>query len=88
MHVEGADVVVGLGLRPYLTGRGLGLRFVEAGIEFAVERFHPQRLRLAVASFNKRAITVYERAGFERVRAYDHETNGGVHCFLELVRPA
>jgi ribosomal-protein-alanine N-acetyltransferase len=38
--------------------------------------------------FNARAIRVYERAGFRPVRDYDHETNGGVHRFLELARPA
>jgi [ribosomal protein S18]-alanine N-acetyltransferase len=87
VQMEGADAVLGLGLRPDLTGRGLGLGFVEAGVAFAVERIRPDRLRLSVAAVNERAITVYERAGFERLRAYDHETNGGVHPFLELVRP-
>jgi len=56
----------GLGLRPDLTGRGLGLEFVEAGMAFARERFGPRRLVLDVAEFNERAIRVYERAGFRR----------------------
>jgi RimJ/RimL family protein N-acetyltransferase len=54
----------GLGLRPDLTGRGLGLEFFRAGLEFGRERFQPARIVLAVAAFNQRAITVYERAGF------------------------
>ena len=37
---------------------------------------------------NKRAIRVYERAGFTALRTFDHETNGGVHRFLEMARPA
>ena len=82
--VEGDDVVVGLGLRPDLTGRGLGLAFVEAGLAFARERFGPGRFRLSVATFNERAIRVYERAGFEPLRTYDHATNGGVYPFLEM----
>ncbi len=86
--LEGDDVIVGLGLRPDLTGRGLGLAFVEAGLAFARERFGPSRFRLSVATFNERAIRVYERAGFEPLRTYDHETNGGIHPFLEMVRPA
>jgi RimJ/RimL family protein N-acetyltransferase len=61
---------VGLGLRPDLTGRGLGLSFVEAGLQFARERFAPRRFRLAVLSWNERAIRVYERAGFQLVRAF------------------
>ena len=85
-HREGDEVVVGLGLRPDLTGRGLGLAFVEAGLAFARERFGPGRFRLSVATFNERAIRVYERAGFEPLRTYDHETNGGIYPFLEMVR--
>ena len=87
-QVKGDDVVVGLGLRPDLTGRGLGRQFLEAGMFFAQERFRPARFTLSVASFNKRAIRVYERAGFAPLRTFDHETNGGVHRFLEMTRPA
>ena len=87
-QVKDDDVVVGLGLRPDLTGLGLGGEFVEAGIAFAEERFQPARFHLSVASFNERAIRVYERSGFAPVRIFDHETNGGVHSFLEMTRPA
>jgi [ribosomal protein S18]-alanine N-acetyltransferase len=54
----------GLGLRPGLTGGGLGLEFVRAGLEFAQVRFAPRRVTLNVAAFNERARIVYERAGF------------------------
>ena len=85
---RGADVEIGLGLRPDLTGRGLGVEFVGAALEFGRDRFRPETFRLAVAAFNRRAIRVYERAGFEPVREYDHATNGGIHRFLEMARPA
>ena len=84
----GNDVVIGLGLHPELTGRGLGGDFLEAGIAFAQRKFRPARFRLSVATFNKRAIKVYERAGFTTTRSFDHETNGGVYRFLEMTRPA
>lgn len=84
---EGDTVEVGLGLRPDLTGRGLGLAFLTAGLEFARERYAPTRVRLAVAAFNERAIRVYERAGFRRGQSYPHRTNGGVHEFLRMERP-
>ena len=63
-EVKGDALEYGLGLRPDLTGRGLGLEFFQAGLEYGRERFRPERIILAVATFNERAIKVYERAGF------------------------
>ena len=54
----------GLGLRPDLTGRGFGLDFFRAGLAFGREHYRPPFVRLFVAAFNRRAITVYERTGF------------------------
>lgn len=59
-------VEIGLGLRPDLTGKGLGLEFFLEGVAFAHERFPGRRVTLNVAAFNERAIAVYERAGFRR----------------------
>jgi [ribosomal protein S18]-alanine N-acetyltransferase len=86
--LEGDIVEVGLGLRPDLTGGGVGLSFLLAGLEFARERYAPTRFRLAVAAFNQRAIRVYERAGFCQGESYMHRTNGGEHAFLRMERPA
>ncbi|HEU6446225.1 MAG TPA: GNAT family N-acetyltransferase [Gaiellaceae bacterium] len=63
-EVKGDALEIGLGLRPDLTGRGLGLEFFRAGVEFGRERFRPALIVLNVAAFNERAIKVYERAGF------------------------
>jgi [ribosomal protein S18]-alanine N-acetyltransferase len=81
------SVEVGLGLHPDRTGRGLGAAFLEAGLEYGRTRFRPQRFVLFVATFNRRAITVYERAGFAAVRVYMHSTNGGEWEFVEMERP-
>ena len=59
----GGAVEIGLGLRPDLTGRGLGGAFTAAAIQLARDR-GARRITLAVAAFNLRALTVYERAGF------------------------
>jgi [ribosomal protein S18]-alanine N-acetyltransferase len=85
---EGGSLELGLGLRPDLTGRGLGGSFLATGLEFARTRFAAERIMLAVATFNERAIKVYERAGFARDRVYVHSTNGGEWEFVEMSRPA
>jgi ribosomal-protein-alanine N-acetyltransferase len=85
---EEGTVVLGLGLRPDRTGRGLGLEFVEAGLEHARAQLAPREFALDVAAFNGRAIAVYERAGFREVRRYPHRTNGGEWEFVEMRRPA
>jgi ribosomal-protein-alanine N-acetyltransferase len=79
---------IGLGLRPDLTGRGLGRSFVQAGMDYAATALGATAFALAVAAFNRRAIAVYERAGFRAVRRYEHETNGGVHEFVWMTRDA
>ena len=85
---EGAVVSLGLGLRPDVTGRGVGQSFLEAGLAFAREQFAPTHFKLSVAEFNARAITVYERTGFATTRSFMHETNGGLFSFVEMERPA
>ena len=84
LKLVGDRVEIGLGLRPDLTGRGLGLGFLRAGLRFAAERYGTERAALAVAAFNRRAIIVYERAGFRAVARYDHATGGGVHEFIRM----
>jgi [ribosomal protein S18]-alanine N-acetyltransferase len=85
---SGKTLQLGLGLRPDLTGKGLGGAFLDAGLDYARSRFEPAQFVLSVATFNKRAITVYERAGFTTVRVFMHSTNGGEWEFVEMARPS
>jgi [ribosomal protein S18]-alanine N-acetyltransferase len=87
-HLYRADgsVTIGLGLRPDLTGRGLGLTFVEAGLAMGRQRFHPARFRLFVYAWNQRAITVYERAGFTMVGRAGAPGPDGQPAFVEMTR--
>jgi ribosomal-protein-alanine N-acetyltransferase len=70
--VNGRELWIGFGLRPDLVGRGLGLDFVLACVDFAVQRYRyrGEYIRLGVAMFNQRAVKTYERAGFQ---AFEHE---------------
>jgi RimJ/RimL family protein N-acetyltransferase len=92
-RVPGGDysaeaVDVGLGMRPDITGKGLGREFLESGLAFAETRFSPASFRLSVADFNARAITVYERAGFEKTGRFIQNTNGAGRPFTLMTRPA
>jgi ribosomal-protein-alanine N-acetyltransferase len=60
---ERKTIAIGLGMRPDLTGRGLGLAFVQAGLDFARQASVPTTFMLLVYTWNERAIRVYERAG-------------------------
>lgn len=64
---------MGGGLRPDLTGRGLGRLVIGAAMDFAIEKFRPVRFRTTVASFNGRARRVCESLGY--------------HAESEFVRP-
>ena len=83
---RGTNLEVGLGLHPDRAGQGVGRSFLEAGLGYARQRFAPERFTLSVASFNRRAITVYKRAGFVPVRVFNHRTSGREWEFVELQR--
>jgi len=84
--LTGREAEIGLGLRPGLTGRGAGEPFVRACLQFASTALGAQSYTLTVAAFNRRAITVYQRAGFQEVERFEHFTNGGLHAFIRMAR--
>jgi ribosomal-protein-alanine N-acetyltransferase len=85
-ETEDEAVVIGLGVKPDCTGRGQGQAFVEAGLEYARQKFAPAMFRLSVAAFNQRAIRVYEKVGFEPDGTYIEEIHGIQHEFLRMTR--
>ena len=85
---HGQTVELGLALRPDLTGRRIGLGFVEAGMDFARHTFAPAVFRLDVATFNQRAINVYQRAGFRPGPRFIRHTRLGPYEFMEMTRAA
>jgi ribosomal-protein-alanine N-acetyltransferase len=87
---HGDELELGLGLRPDLAGKGLGLEFVEAGMAFGREKFGPRSFWLDVATWNERAKKVYERAGFEPSHVWTQGARPpqGPVEFLRMTRPA
>ena len=60
----------GGGLRPELTGQGLGRAAIYAGLVFGRARFAPAAFRVTVASFNARALHTVASLGFERIGTF------------------
>ena len=76
----------GGGLRPELTGQGLGRTVIAAGLDYGRSRFAPPAFRVTVASFNTRALRTVEPLGFERVGTFKAARDA--RDFVVLVRPA
>jgi len=89
-YIEGEVMWLSLGLKPELTGRGLGEEFVSRCVEFARSHYGlgNRPIKLDVALFNKRAIKVYERAGFAEVGRITKKTHVGDIEFLQMAQPA
>jgi [ribosomal protein S18]-alanine N-acetyltransferase len=84
----GDALFYGFGLRPDLTGRGLGEQFVLAGLEFARPIYGQRRVVLDVAAFNERAIRLYRRLGFTETGRHTEtfERYGAVE-FIDIEKP-
>jgi len=74
---------IGLGLRPEMCGKNMGLSFLCKGLDFAREFYKTSNFRLTVAAFNQRAIKVYQRAGFCISQEVTHVISGGKFFVME-----
>ena len=75
----------GGGLRPDLTGKGLGRAAIGTGLEFGRREFAPAAFRVTVASFNERALRVVRSLGFRPAGSFAAATDG--RSFELLIRP-
>ncbi len=83
----GEDVIdIGLGMKPALTGKGIGKEFFQAGIAFARKEFNAKMFRLSVATFNTRAITLYKNIGFKQGTIF--LSRGREFMLMEYERPS
>ena len=85
---EDDEFWLSLGLRPDLTGQGLGTEFVLECVGYAVSQYSPVNdiIKLAVAFFNERAIKVYQKAGFVETSKTIRDTHIGQVDFIEMER--
>ena len=77
---------LGLGTKPEHCGKGQGATFLQEILDFIIENFAPQVIRLYVADFNHRAQQLYLNMGFEVVRRIPQESNGDIHLFVDMVK--
>ena len=67
-------VILGIGLKPSLCGKGLGEEIMMLLIEEGKVRFPGAPIGLEVRTFNKRAIKCYENIGFKIKKRYRRDT--------------
>jgi ribosomal-protein-alanine N-acetyltransferase len=80
-QVPGGDygqsaIDIGMGIRPELTGKGNGEKFVVSIIEFIIEKYTPDRLRVTIAEFNPRAQKVWRKNKFQATQRFIRVTDG------------
>jgi len=66
----------GGGLRPDLTGKGIGREAIRTGLEFGRHRFSPAAFRVTIATFNVRAQRVISALGFGQIDAFPATADG------------
>lgn len=74
---------IGLGVRPDLTGQGRGHTFVAAVLAFARRQFNPAGFRVTIAEFNKRALRVWQKAGFRQTQTFCRDYDNRPFVILE-----
>lgn len=73
---------IGLGIRPDLTGRGLGGTVIRELLEFVARKSLNARFRVTIASFNNRARRAWEKAGFVETSRFRRGKDGAEFVIL------
>jgi [ribosomal protein S18]-alanine N-acetyltransferase len=66
----------GGGLRPDLTGAGLGRQAIQTGLDFGRSRFRPPAFRVTIATFNQRAQRVVQALDFQKAGSFRGSADG------------
>jgi len=75
---------IGMMIKPGLTGQGLGTAFAEEVIRNGVDKYNPKKLRVTIAAFNKRAMRVWEKNGFQQTQSF--KRSGGEMEFVIMTK--
>jgi len=67
---------IGMMIKPELTGQGLGTTFAEEVTRNGVHKYSPKILRVTIAAFNKRAMRVWEKNGFQQTQTFIRDGGG------------
>lgn len=78
------EILVGIGLKPTLCGKGLGNVAMKLIIKECAYLYPFKDIILEVRKFNKRAINCYKKAGFIEVSRYNKETSIGPGEFIKM----
>jgi L-amino acid N-acyltransferase YncA len=84
LYQEEGYLDIGLGLDPDLTGQKIGSVFLKQSLAFLQNQFKSSQFRLVVASFNERAIKVYERSGFKKDKEFYSKVNDEDMLFISM----
>ncbi|MBI9050666.1 MAG: GNAT family N-acetyltransferase [Anaerolineaceae bacterium] len=75
---------VGLGMRPSLTGQGLGPELIAEVLSYAAAHFEFTKFRATIAAFNQRAQKAWLKNGFEYQQEFIRSFDG--FPFVILIR--
>jgi len=81
---EHKEYMLGLQMRPNLTGQGKGIEYVKSIIDFGKKKYKFNSLVLLVAKFNERAIKIYKKLDFNTIEEFTCEVNGEVKDFIAM----
>ena len=66
----------GGGLRPELTGKGLGHEAISVGLDYGRRKFSPDAFRVTIATLNVRAQRVVTSLGFQNIGRFQAQHDG------------
>lgn len=81
---DDGQIMLGVQMRPNLTGKGMGTETVKSILDFGREKYKFDNIELLVAKFNKRAIKVYEKLGFKNIDEFIWNVNGEEKEFIAM----